>query len=138
MTTPSGPSAAGTARVLHLALMASAITFVAMGWYFRGRFLLPAGAAGAVGFAAYALAASGLLAGIALRRLLPERGASEPLDAWWRAQLPKAVAVWAIGEGTALFGALVLAVGAGLPAAILVILAGLGVLLANTPGRLVS
>lgn len=138
MTTPSAPSATGTARVLHVALTASAIIFVAMGWYFRGRFLLPAGAAGAVGFAAYALAASGLLAGIALRRLLPERGASESSDAWWRAQLPKAVAVWAIGEGTTLFGSMVLAVGAAMPAAVVVLLAGFGVLLAHSPGRLAS
>lgn len=124
--------------MLHLALTASAAIFVAMGWFFRGQFLLPAGTTGAVAFAAYALAASGLLAGVALRRLVPERGASESLDAWWRAQLPKALAVWAIGEGTTLFGALVLAVGAALPAAVIVILAGLGVLLANAPGRLAS
>jgi len=91
-----------------------------------------------VTFAAYALAASGLLAGLAFRRLIPERSASQDVDAWWRQHLPKAVAVWAIGEGTVLLGALVLAVGGQIVAAFAVVLAGFGVLVAAAPGRLGS
>jgi hypothetical protein len=89
-----------------------------------------------VTFAAYALAASGLLAGLAFRRLIPERSSAQPADAWWRQHLPKAVAVWAIGEGTVLIGALVLAVGGQPIAALAVVLAGFAVLVATAPSRL--
>lgn len=134
---PSPASPATTARILHASLAASAAVLTAVAWVFRGSLPLPDGAGGAVTFAAYALAASGLLAGLAFRRLIPERTAAQPADAWWRQHLPKAVAVWAIGEGTVLIGALVFAVGGQVIAAIAVVLAGLGVLVATAPGRLV-
>ncbi len=129
-------SPAGTARVLHASLGASAAVLTAVAWVFRGSLPLPDGAGGAVTFAAYALAASGLLAGLAFRRLIPERAATQPADAWWRQHLPKAVAVWAIGEGTVLIGALVLAVGGQAVAAIAVVFAGFAVLTATAPSRL--
>jgi hypothetical protein len=133
---PSPASSATTARILHASLGAGAAVLTALAWVFRGSLLLPDGADGAVTFAAYALAASGLLAGLAFRRLIPERAPSQDTDSWWRLHLPKAVAVWAIGEGTVLVGALVLAVGGQDIAAFAVILAGFGVLIATTPGRL--
>ena len=130
-------SPTAVARILHASLGASAGALAALAWFFRGALAIPAVAGGAVAFAAYALAASGLLAGLAFRRLIPERAASQEADAWWRRHLPKAVAVWAIGEGTVLVGALVLAVGGQVIAAIAVVLAGIGVLVATAPGRLV-
>ncbi len=139
MTTPppaTPTSPATVARLLHASLGASAGVLAALAWLFRGRLALPDEAGGAVSFAAYALAASGLLAGLAFRRLIPERSASQGVDAWWRQHLPKAVAVWAIGEGTVLVGALVLAVGGQPVAAFAVVLAGFGVLIATAPGRL--
>lgn len=141
MTPPPAPTPAslGTAaKVLHATLCATAGLIAGVSWLYRGTFVLPDGTGGAVTFAAYALAASGLLAGLAFRRLIPERGTSQDLDAWWRQHLPKAVAVWAIGEGTVILGALVLAVGGQLIAAFAVVLAGFGVLVATAPGRLVS
>jgi hypothetical protein len=129
-------SPAATARILHASLGASAALLTAIAWVFRGSLPLPDGAGGAVTFAAYALAASGLLAGLAFRRLIPERTTAQPADAWWRQHLPKAVAVWAIGEGTVLVGALVLAVGGQPVAALAVVLAGFAVLVATAPGRL--
>jgi hypothetical protein len=141
MTLPPPPraaSTAATARILHAGLTASAAMLTGLSWFFRGTFLLPEGTGGPVTFAAYALAASGLLAGLAFRRLIPERGTSQDADGWWRQQLPKAAAVWAIGEGTVLLGALVLAVGGQLVAAFAVVLAGFAVLMATAPGRLVS
>jgi len=129
-------SPATTARILHAGLGASAALLTAIAWLFRGSLPLPDGAGGAVTFAAYALAASGLLAGLAFRRLIPERTTSQSADTWWRQHLPKAVAVWAIGEGTVLVGALVLAVGGQPVAAIAVVFAGFGVLVATAPGRL--
>ena len=92
---PARPAASAFACAASLAASAAVLTAVA--WVFRGSLPLPDGAGGAVTFAAYALAASGLLAGLAFRRLIPERSASQPADAWWRQHLPKAVAVWAIG-----------------------------------------
>jgi hypothetical protein len=139
MTAPPPPaptSPATLARLLHACLGLSAGALTALAWFFRGRLALPAESGGAVTFAAYALAASGLLAGLAFRRLIPERSSSQGIDAWWRQHLPKAVAVWAIGEGTVLIGALVLAVGGQPTAAFAVILAGFGVLMATAPGRL--
>ena len=141
MTPPPSPppaSPAAAARVLHGGLCVSAGLIAAVSWFTRGAFALPAGTGGAVTFAAYALAASGLLAGLAFRRLLPGRSSSQDVGAWWRQHLPKAVAVWAIGEGTVILGALVLAVGGPVLAAFAVLLAGFGVLIATTPGRLVS
>ena len=133
---PSPASPATMARVLHTGLSLSGAGLMALAWFARGSFALPDGAGGAVTFAAYALAASGLLAGLAFRRLIPERAPSLDANAWWRQHLPKAVAVWAIGEGTVLIGAMVLAVGGREIAAFAVILAGFGVLIATTPGRL--
>jgi hypothetical protein len=140
MTPPPAPtptSLATAARVLHASLSTTAGLMAVVAWWYRGTFALPEGTGGAVTFAAYALAASGLLAGLAFRRLIPERGASQDVDGWWRQHLPKAVAVWAIGEGTVLLGALVLAVGGQVVAAFAVVLAGLAVLVATAPGRLV-
>lgn len=134
---PGATAPAAIARILHGALTASALALAALGWIFRGRFPLPDGAGGAVTFAAYAFAASGLLAGLAFRRLIPERATTQAPDDWWRLHLGKAVAAWAIGEGTVLLGALLLALGGQPVAALLVILAGVAVLLATAPARLV-
>lgn len=134
--TPASPATA--ARVLHASLSATAGLIAGASWLYRGTFALPEGTGGAVTFAAYALAASGLLAGLAFRRLIPERATSQGVDAWWTRHLAKAVAVWAIGEGTVILGALVLAVGGQLLAAFAVVLAGFAVLVATAPGRLVS
>lgn len=134
--TPASPATA--ARVLHAALAVTAGLIAGASWFYRGAIALPEGTGGAVTFAAYALAASGLLAGLAFRRLIPERAPSQSLDAWWGQHLPKAVAAWAIGEGTVILGALVLAVGGQLVSAFAVVLAGVAVLVAAAPGRLVS
>ena len=135
--TPTPSSPAAVARVLHGALFASAVALAGLGWFFRGGFPLPDGTGGAVTFAAYALAASGLLAGLAFRRLIPERVSAESADDWWRRHLPKALAAWAIGEATVLLGALVLGLGGQPLAALLVVLAGVAVLMATAPSRLV-
>jgi hypothetical protein len=127
-----------TARILHIGLIVSAGFLAVLGWFFRGALELPAGTGGAVTFAAYALAASGLLAGLAFRRLIPERTGSQDVDAWWRQHLPKAVAVWAVGESIVLLGAMVFGVGGQLAAAGAVALAGFAILMATAPGRLVS
>jgi len=133
---PASPTTA--ARALHIGLTMSAIVLAGFAWFFRGTLALPAGTGGALTFAAYALAASGLLAGLAFRRLIPGRSASETQDLWWKANLPKAVAVWAVGESIVLLGALVYAVGGQLAAAGVVALAGFAVLVATAPGRLDS
>jgi len=133
---PAPASPATAARILHLGLAMSAVVVAAGAWYFRGTLALPAGTGGALTFAAYALAASGLLAGLAFRRLIPSRSASETADAWWRANLPKAVAVWAVGESIVCLGALVYVVGGQLAAAGVVALAGFAVLVATSPTRL--
>jgi hypothetical protein len=139
MTPPPAPapvSPATAARILHLGLTMSAVVIAAGAWFFRGTLELPAGTGGALTFAAYALAASGLLAGLAFRRLIPGRSASDSQDAWWKANLPRAVAVWAVGESIVLVGALVYAVGGQLAAATVVALAGFAVLIATAPARL--
>ena len=133
---PASPTTA--ARVLHIGLTTSAVVLAGFAWFFRDTLVLPAGTSGALTFAAYALAASGLLAGLAFRRLIPGRSASETQDLWWKANLPKAVAVWAVGESIVLLGALVYAVGGQLAAAGVVALAGFAVLVATAPGRLDS
>jgi hypothetical protein len=139
MTQPPPPKPASTgavARLLHAGLGTSAGILTALGWYFRGSLQLPGETGGAVVFAAYAIAVSGLLAGLAFRRLIPERKPEQAADDWWRQHLPKAVAVWGIGEATVLVGALVLAVGGQVLAGLAVVVAGFGVLVATVPSRL--
>ena len=77
---PSPVSPAATARILYASLAVSAGALTGLAWFFRGSFALPDGTGGAVTFAAYALAASGLLAGLAFRRLIPERALSQDAD----------------------------------------------------------
>jgi hypothetical protein len=127
---------ATTARILHLTLTASTVLMAAMGWALRGRFAAPAATTGALAFAAYALAASGLMAGLSLRRLIPARtGGQSELD-WWRSHLGKAIAIWAIGESVVLFGAVVLAVSGQLLPFAAAAAAGLSLLAATTPARI--
>lgn len=133
---PQPASRTAVARLLYTALCGSALGVLAIAWFLRGALLLPEGASGAVTFAAYALAASGLLAGLAFRRLIPDRTTSQSADEWWSRHLPKAVAAWAVGEGTVLISALILAVGGQVAAVLAVALAGIAVLIANAPGRL--
>ncbi len=140
-TPPPGPSRravtpATTARILHLTLTASAVLMAAMGWALRGHFAAPAATTGALAFAAYALAASGLMAGLSLRRLIPVRSSSQLELDWWRSHLGKAIAIWAIGESVVLFGAVVLAVSSQLFPFGAAAAAGLSLLVATAPARI--
>jgi hypothetical protein len=135
-TSPRGVTPATTARIIHLTLTASTVLMAAIGWALRGRFAAPSAATGALAFAAYALAASGLMAGFSLRRLIPGRGSRQPELDWWRSHLGKAIAIWAIGESIALFGAVVLAVSGQLLPFGAAAAAGLALLAATTPARL--
>ena len=129
-------SPAATARILHLTLTGSTVLMAAVGWALRGRFATPASATGALAFAAYALAASGFMAGLSLRRLIPARPSSQPELDWWRSHLGKAIAIWAIAETSVLFGAVVLVVsGQALPFAAAAA-AGLSLLAVTAPARL--
>jgi hypothetical protein len=124
------------ARVVHLALTGTSLLMAGIGWALRGLLVAPAAASGALAFAAYALAASGVMAGLSLRHLIPARHSGQAEDTWWRAHLGKAVAVWAIGESVVLLGAVVLVVsGQQVPFAAAAV-AGLGLLVATAPARL--
>jgi hypothetical protein len=133
---PKAVTPATIARILHLTLTASAVLMAAMGWGLRGRFTAPAATTGTLAFAGYALAASGLMAGLSLRRLIPVWGSNQSESDWWQSHLGKALAIWAIGESIVLFGAVILAVsGQALPFAAAAA-AGLALLVATAPARL--
>lgn len=133
---PRGVTPATTARFLHLTLTASTLLMAAMGWGLRGRFTAPAATTGTLAFATYALAASGLMAGLSLRRLIPVRSRKQAELDWWRSHLGKALAIWAIGESIVLFGAVVLAVSGQVLPFGAAAAAGLALLVATAPARL--
>ena len=122
--------------MLHLTLTASALLMAAMGWALSGRFTAPAAATGTLAFAAYALAASGLMAGLSLRRLIPGRSSNQAEADWWASHLGKAIAIWAIGESIVLFGAVVLAVSGQLLPFGAAAAAGVALFVATAPVRL--
>ena len=85
---------------------------------------------------ALALAAGGFLVVQALRAGLPSRHAGEDRAAWWRTNGARAIAVWAVSEGTALTGGVLWFLTGDL--LVLAVLAGVGLvsLILSRPGLL--
>src|SRR4026207_2117285 len=84
----------------------------------------------------FALAAVLFAGGLISRTRIPQRGTAESEDEWWRVNLPRALMVWSLFEGPALFGAaMYLTLGTVVP--LLVTGIGLVMLLLNSPHRLI-
>ena len=133
-----GPSATANARIIHLALVSGAV--LASGG------LLAVRARGQAGFgpappallpALIAVALATVAAAFFLRARIPARGSGTSDDAWWAANLRRAIPVWALLESAALVGAVFYFIGVG-RAGLVVAAAALALLVANGPGRLID
>jgi hypothetical protein len=111
MSAPVPPPIAGSpsisARIVHAALVVGIVFFWAVAWYIGSAEAVPAAALPdrKVLYIALTLVSAGLFGGavFAAARLPPlTRGTSE--DDWWRANLSRAMVIWALAEAPALLG----------------------------------
>ncbi|MGH7516202.1 MAG: hypothetical protein ACREOC_01850 [Gemmatimonadales bacterium] len=132
------PSAAASARIIHLALLSGVV--LASGG------LLAVRATGRTGLAPappallpalIVVALTTVTAALFLKARIPARGSGTSDDAWWAANLRRAIPVWALLESAALAGAVFYFIGVG-QAGLIVAAAALALLVANGPGRLID
>jgi hypothetical protein len=102
---PVSPSI--SARIIHGALMLGVVLFWLVAWFVARQTALPVDALPdrRVLYIALALVSAGLFGGAmftANRLVPPTRGSSQ--DDWWRANLGKAIVVWALAEAPAILG----------------------------------
>ncbi|HTG84075.1 MAG TPA: hypothetical protein VL853_04670 [Gemmatimonadales bacterium] len=132
---PAELTPARTARILYLGLLVGPLLFggVALA-------LLPPQAPvdqPILLYTPFALAAVLFAGGLIIRTRIPQRATAESEDEWWRVNLPRALMVWSLFEGPALFGAaMYLTLGTLVP--LLVTGIGLVMLLLNSPHRLIE
>jgi hypothetical protein len=130
------PSPALTARVIHLALVLGVV--VAAAALLALRTAAAAAPAPPVLLPVLVAVAIGTVGGaLALKARLPERTAGVGDDAWWAANLGRAVPVWALLEAAGIVGAVFYFIGVG-RAGLIVAAAALALLVANGPGRLID
>ncbi|MGH7630354.1 MAG: hypothetical protein ACREOF_13430 [Gemmatimonadales bacterium] len=137
----AGPlAAAAAARIIHIALVFGLMLAT-------GVLLAARAAAPAIGDAApapavllpvlLAVAVTAAAVALVLKARIPGPTAGMTDDAWWTANLRRAIPVWALLESAALVGAVFYFIGVG-PAGLIVAAAALALLVANGPGRLID
>jgi hypothetical protein len=105
---PGGPvSPAISARIIHASLVLGLVMFWLVAWFVAQRHALPVSALPdrRVLYVALFLVSAMLFGGAmftANRLRPPAPGASQ--DDWWRANLGKAILIWALVEGPAILG----------------------------------
>lgn len=132
------PSAAASARIIHVALVSGVV--LASGGLLAVRATGRAGLAPAPPALLPALivvALTTVTAAFFLKARIPARGSGTSDDAWWAANLHRAIPVWALLESAALAGAVFYFIGVG-QAGLIVTAAALALLVANGPGRLID
>lgn len=133
MTEPTGPPARALARILHTAMAGSLVIFAGLCILLQQR----QPAVELPDYLAYApLVLSGVMfcgALIIRGRLLDEDRLDE--QSWWQANLSRAVLLWSLFEGPALFGAAIY-LATGHPLALGATVAGFVLLMLNSPDRL--
>ena len=132
---PAKPTPARTARILYVGLLAGPLLFAGVALA-----LLPPQAPvdqPILLYTPFALAAVLFAGGLIIRTRIPQRTRAETEDEWWRVNLSRALMVWSLFEGPALFGtAMYLTLGTVVP--LLVTGIGLVMLLLNSPHRLIE
>jgi hypothetical protein len=129
---PTGQPSA-TARLLHLALISGVVLMTAI------FLLLPRPSAPVPNpillYATFGIGAVMFAGALVIANQLPRDSATRDADEWWRANLGRAVVVWAMLEGPALLGAVVhFLTGSLLP--LLVTGSGIAFFLLTAPERL--
>src|SRR3990167_4773388 len=134
--TESSLASSRMVRVMHGALLAGPLIIVAALWYALGNRLAIPALTGPVGYALYALCAGGFVFGVLWRSRIPARAPGESPDAFWRTNLPRAFALYALLEGVAVLGAIIAVLSGQGYTALAVTLVYLGLMFAFSPGRL--
>ena len=134
--TESSLASSRLVRVMYGALLAGPLIIVAALWYALGNRLAIPALTGPVGYALYALCAGGFVFGVLWRSRIPARAPGESPDAFWRTNLPRAFALYALLEGVAVLGAIIAVLSGQGYTALAVTLVYLGLMFAFSPGRL--
>jgi hypothetical protein len=130
---PAEPAPARTARILYLGLLAGPLLFSGVAL----AFLPPQAPVNQpiLLYTPFALAAVLFAGGLMIRTRIPGRTVAQTEDQWWQVNLSRALMVWTLFEGPALFGAaMYLTLGTLIP--LLVTVIGLVMLLLHSPTRL--
>ncbi len=99
----SSQSAAFTARIIHMALIAGIVMFVVVASLVRET--PPSSESTAtLGRLIPILAVVAFSAAIIVARRLPRRTSTQSKDEWWRSNQPGAIVVWALVESVGLLG----------------------------------
>lgn len=137
MTTSTTVPQSRLARLLHASLLVTPLLFFSIAVYLGT--LPSAPTPDAPGVLRWAgLGVGSILVAVAalLRNTVPPRLAGEPEDAWWKANLPRAIMLWALAETVGVAGA-ALSLVAGDPLGALPLVAGSTLLLLHlSPARL--
>ena len=137
MTTSTTVPQSRLARLLHASLLVTPLLFFSIAVYLGT--LPSAPTPDAPGVLRWAgLGVGSILVAVAalLRNTVPQRLAGEPEDAWWKANLPRAIMLWALAETVGVAGA-ALSLVAGDPLGALPLVAGSTLLLLHlSPARL--
>jgi hypothetical protein len=137
VTPPSAPPAPRTTlRLIHGALLVAPLFILgALAVLFRGLPPLEL-LSGALGYVLYAASAAGLAFAVWWRLRIPARASGRPEAEYWRATLPRAVALWAMAEGVALLGGVVAILAGQAPVTMVVIVIYVGLMVTFAPNRL--
>lgn len=137
MTTSTTVPQSRLARLLHASLLVTPLLFFSIAVYLGT--LPSAPTPDAPGVLRWAgLGVGSILVAVAalLRNTVPPRLAGEPEDAWWKANLPRAIMLWALAETVGVAGA-ALSLVAGDPLGALPLVAASTLLLLHlSPARL--
>lgn len=106
MTTSTTLPQARLARLLHASLLVTPIFFFIIAVYLG---TLPSAptldAPGILRWAGLGVGSVLVAVTAILRSTVPQRQADEPEDAWWKANLPRALMLWALAETVGVAGA---------------------------------
>lgn len=131
----AGPGAAAAARIIYIGIISST-AIISIGAYVMRRSVgLAEGLAGPLDVVALCIGVGSVLFVVALRSRIPARSAASD-EVWWRANVGRAVLVWALLEAPALLGAVTLFVSGRLLAYTVLVAFALFGLASATPSRL--
>lgn len=107
MTPSTQASPSVSARIIHLALVAGVLLFLAVVWWIGRERSVPTEALPdrkVLYIAVFLVSAASFSAALFFCNRLDSRAPTETTDDWWRRNQGRAMIIWALVEGPALFG----------------------------------
>ena len=129
------PTAARTARFIHLALGATPVIFTAVVWLVVEARPMPPAGNPMVHFALVGVALVGMIAGALIAIQIPTRTAGQDEATYWQATLPRAIMVWGLFEAGGLLAAVAGLLSGTLLYPFIGLAAFLSLMAGFTPGR---